>query len=128
MDKGETTAIILIDLSKAFDSISHDLLLMKLKCYGLSDNALKLMESYLKDRKQRVKISSTYSEWANVNCGVPQGSILGSLLFNIFINDLFYVIDKCTLYNYADDNTMPYSHTNIDDLNVTLFTDTEKSN
>ena len=126
MDKGETTAIILIDLSKAFDSISHDLLLMKLKCYGLSDEALKLMESYLKNRKQRVKISGTYSKWENVHCGVPQGSILGPLLFNIFINDLFYVIDKCTLYNYADDNTISYSHTNVDDLNITLFTDAEK--
>ena len=77
-----------MDLSKAFDCLPHKLLLEKLKAYGMSDRANKLLESYLTMRKQRVKRGQTQSEWHAILKGVPHGSILGPRLFNIFINDM----------------------------------------
>ena len=116
MDRRDYVAAILMDLSKAFDCLPHDLLLGKLSAYGLSSSACELVRSYLCNRKHRVKLGPHRSEWANTNKGVPQGSILGPLLFNIFINDIFNVLNKSTLYNYADDSTLSYSHENADTL------------
>ena len=81
-----------MDLSKALDCLPHDLLLLKFKYYGLSENALKLMKSYLSNRKQCVKLDSIKSDFEAILKGVPQGSILGHVLFNIFINDIFYLL------------------------------------
>ena len=116
LDHGLTVGAIMIDLSKAFDTIPHVHLLRKLENYGLSSKAVSLLQSYLSNRYQRVKLGNTYSNWSNVKCGVPQGSILGPLLFNIFINDMFYVIEHCNLYNYADDNNLGKSSDNAEDL------------
>ena len=110
MDGHQYVGAVLIDLSKAFDCLPHDLIVAKLKDYGLSTDASAFLESYLSDRKQRVKISQAHGKWLNILKGVPQGSILGPLLFNVFINDLFYFIKLAKLYNYADDNTVSYSH------------------
>ena len=107
---------VLMDLSKAFDCEAHILLLAKLKSYGFSDNAMEFMYSYLDKRVQRVKINSDFSEWMETKQGVPQGSILGPLLFNIYINDIFLHLNKSNLCNYADDNTIWLSSTDMNEL------------
>ena len=116
LDSNEYVAAILMDLSKAFDCLPHNILLSKLSAYGLSEDSVLLLKSYLSDRKQQIKISSVVSSWANINKGVPQGSILGPLLFNAFINDIFYFIKTCTLYNYADDNTLSFHSPDFNEL------------
>ena len=107
LDNKGACALLLTDLSKAFDCIRHNLI-AKLHSYGFDGNALQLMFSYMSNRRQRTKINSTYSTYANVRHGIPQGSILGPLLFNIYINDMFYFIRNIDIANFADD-TSPYA-------------------
>ena len=116
LDSNCYVAAVLMDLSKAFDCLPHDILLCKLGCYGLFQKAVNLLASYLSDRKQQVKIGNVTSKWADISKGVPQGSILGPLLFNVFINDIFYFIQKGTLYNYSDDNSLSFHSPNFDNL------------
>ena len=112
VDSNKVFGAILTDLSKAFDFICHDLLVAKLHAYGLSLPALKMIQDYLLNRKQRTKIGSSYSTWENIISGVPQGSILGPLLFNIFLCNLFLEHENSCYANYADDTT-PYIAANI---------------
>ena len=95
-------------LFKAFDTLNHDLLIPKLGRYRIEREreALRYMKSYLKNRKQRVRVNKTFSEWDRITTGVPQGSILGPLLFNIFLNDLSLFIRNTSLGNHADENTL----------------------
>ena len=117
LNKRYITGAVFMDLSKAFDCLSHGLLIAKCHAYGVTVSACELLADYLSQRKQRVvKIGSAKSAWADLHKGVPQGSILGPLLFNTFINDLFLFIEKCSLYNYADDNTISYSAPCLSDV------------
>jgi hypothetical protein len=109
-----------MDLSKAFDCLPHNILLDKLSAYGVSSHSVSLLKSYLSNRKQQIKVNSVLSDWADIQKGVPQGSILGPLLFNVFINDIFYFIKHSSLYNYADDNTLSFSSPDYDILISTL--------
>ena len=96
--------------------MKYDLLIAKLHTYGFYHSSLQLVFDYLSNRKQRVKINATFSEWTEVNTGVPQGSIIGPLLFNIFINDIFYFVKDTKITNYADDNTPYKCGTDIDNI------------
>ena len=111
---------LLTDLSKAFDCFSHDLLIAKLNAYGFSIAALRLVQNYLSNRKQRTKINSDFSSWEEILFGVPQGSILGPLLFNIFLCDLFFIMNETDFASYADDNTPYVVGNNIEDVIIKL--------
>ena len=102
LDKGLVTGILLTDLSKAFDSISHELLAAKLYAYRFSNNSVKLIYDYLSGRTQRTKVNNSFSKLLEIMFGVPQGSILGVILFNIYIDDLFFSAEF-QIANFADD-------------------------
>ena len=99
LDSDGNSEALLTDLSKAFDRLPYDLLIAKLHAYGLDMPSLKLLHSYLTKRRQRVKINNTYSSWSEILFGVPQGSILGPLLFSLFLCDLFLF---CTRHWYCE--------------------------
>ena len=106
--RGEYAAV-LTNLSKAFHCLPHNLIIAKLHVYEFDKASLRLMYIYLTDiRHQRVKINNSYSLWSLIKHGVPQGSILGSILFNIFLCDMFFTVDNIDIASYADDN-IPYS-------------------
>ena len=111
IDNNKKAGAVLTDLSKAFDSLNHELLLAKLEAYGFDEPSLNFIHSYLTDRKQRTKVNNEVSSWATIDSGVPQGSILGPLLFNIYMNDIFWFTPEINIANYADDST-PYTTSN----------------
>ena len=115
-----------MDLSKAFDCLNHELLIAHLSAYGFSTSALLLIHSYLNERKQRVKMNGSFSTWRETAIGVPQGSDLGTLLFNIYLNDLFMFVNGAQICNYADATTIYACDNSIDSIIETLESDALK--
>ena len=121
MDKGKTFGILPTDLSKAFDCLSHELIIAKLNAYGFSLSVLELMQSYLSEKKQKTKINQAYSSWEEILFGVPQGFILGPILFNIFL-----VVQNVDFAGYADSNTIYDADDNIDEVIFSLQESSKK--
>ena len=132
LDKGCNIGAIFMYLSKAHDTLNHEQLLAKLNAYGFPENAIGYIKTCLSNRYQRTNIKNKFSTWKdiykcalsskNIYKSVPQGSVFGLLLFNIIINDMFYLIEKC---NYADDNTLYAFDCNMNVVKEKLYKDLE---
>ena len=123
IDNKGLAGAVFMDLSKAFDCVNHGLLIAKLSAYGLNMDALQLIRSYLSNRQQRVKINSSFSDWKEIKIGVPQGSVLGPLLFNVFVNDIFWFSHRTKICNYADDTTIFACHPDLNTIVTQLEED-----
>ena len=121
-DDGLVTGMIWIDLQKAFDTINHDILLKKLSIIGFSDHTVKWIQSYLSNRKFAVNLENSFSEVSSISCGVQQGSILGPLLFLIYVNDMPMAV-KCDLFLYVDDTCLIFQSKNAKDIEKQLNED-----
>ena len=113
----------MMDLSKAFDCLPHPLTIAKLHTYGMSEHSSGLIWSYLTERSQRVKLTGKVSTWRTLTKGIPQGSILGPVMFNLFVNDLYNSIKIASLHNYADDNTISVISTSKDEAKQILISE-----
>ena len=126
MDNGMYGCGVFIDLKKAFDTVNHKILLTKLEHYGIRNNMLDWFNSYLTDRKQYVSFNGESSEMRSVTCGVPQGSVLGPLLFLVYINDLPNISDKLSFFLFADDTNLYYESNDLKELENTMNKELKK--
>ena len=116
IDNGMLNGVVFIDLKKAFDTIDHEILLLKLSNYGVDSTSLKLFESYLTNRSQKCKVNGELSNSSPLTCGIPQGSSLGPLLFLIYINDLPNCLDMAQPRMFADDTSVSYASASLDEI------------
>ena len=119
MDKGHYVVMVLLDLQKAFDTVEHNILLMKLEAIGLKQDVVRWFSSYLTDRQQHVDVSGTLSSSSEIKCGIPQGSILEPLLFLICVNDMSGVVNN-KLFLYADDSAILVADKHISNIEKLL--------
>ena len=120
MDKRLFSCGVFIDLKKAFDTVDHKILLNKLNYYGFRGITNEWFSSYLTNRTQTTQIGSHISNKLETTCGVPQGSVLGPLLFLLYINDIHHCSDKLTFYLFADDTNILYADKNLKSLELTV--------
>ncbi len=123
MDHEKATGLVALDLSKAFDTIDHFILLNKLRNIGCNDKAINFFKNYLNNRSQVTKVNNQISDTNQIICGVPQGSVLGPLLFTIYINDLPEVLKFCKINMFADDTSIYKSGKNPEEIEVGLNAD-----
>ena len=116
IDNGMLNGVVFIDLKKAFDTIDHEILLLKLSNYGVDSTCLKLFESYLTNRSQKCKVNGELSNSSPLTCGIPQGSSLGPLLILIYINDLPNCLDMAKPRMFADDTSVSYASDSLDEI------------
>ena len=116
------TGMILIDLQEAFDTIDHDVLLQKLYAIGFSKRTVNWFKSYLSNRSFKVNLGNNFSQPASVSCGVHEGSILGPILFLIYVSDISQAV-KCDLFLYADDSCLVCQHKDINEIEKQLNVD-----
>ena len=120
LDHNKIVGGVFMELSKPLDCVSHDLLIAKLAAYSVDENLLMYIYCYLLNRKQCVRINNVHSSFQNIISGEPQGSIVDPALFNCFFNDFFYFIDKASVHNFADDNSLSAFESNIKNLKLIL--------
>ena len=113
-----------MDLSKAYDCVNHDLIIAKLEAYGVGENSLRLIQNYLSQIQQRVKVGSSLSEWLEIILAVPQGSILGPTLFSVFINDLLLFIKETDICSFAVDTALYACGKELDTISFKLEIET----
>ena len=126
VDNKRNFCALLADLPKAFDCLSHDILLAKLNAYGFSGPVLRMVQSYFSNRKQRTKINSEFSSWEEILFGVPQGLVLRPLLFNIVLCDLFFIMNDVEFASYADGNTPFFAGDDLSDVILKLLNASKK--
>ena len=116
VNSGELNSVVFLGIKKAFDTVDHGVLLQKLAYYGIKDNSLKLIESYLKDRMQCCSVNGELSSIKRIVCGVPQGSILGPLLFILYMNDLPEYVPDVDITMFADDTSFAKGFKNVNEI------------
>ena len=124
---GNPTGVLFLDLKKAFDTVDHDILLYKLQSFGLAEDTIEWFRSYLGGRQQVTKVDGVLSDPLPVTCGVPQGSILGPLLFILYINDLHIYLQNSHVNLYADDTAISVSGTNLDVIKLKMQTELDEA-
>ena len=126
IDKGNSNFAVFLDIKKTFDAVDHEILFQKLKFYGIMSNELNFFKPYLTNRSQFCQIRGFKSSIGRVLSGVPQGSILGPLLFIIYMNDLTHCIENVHVTIYADDTSTSYEVKSVHDITVKVIPDLVK--